>query len=361
MKKRTKITLRTKIYLTIVGLLALTGVLYAANPTPFVFTIPFPTGVAAAPDLLLVSEFCSEKIDQVDCNGNATLFATLPGFGSCREKYMAIAPSMSANAGFTPRDVFVTEGDTVFKIDANTHAVTLFATLTGCTSTDHNGITFDHFGTFGNDMIVTCREGNVYRVNGAGTATHIAGPFGLEIEGPAVVPPGFGPHGGEIWVADEDANAVHTVGPPPTYTVTLNILSHVSAEGVFVIPPVPCTFCSGGAFFQAEQQITQAIYQYPLSDFTGLGGNVLVTSEQGGLGADTSLVTFNGTNYVQSSFGPRVPGVNEGASFVDCDVPTPTPTTTPTPTPTPTPMGQVSQITPTGTTCQDFAGGTAQT
>ena len=33
MKKRTKITLRTKIYLTIVGLLALTGVFYAANPS----------------------------------------------------------------------------------------------------------------------------------------------------------------------------------------------------------------------------------------------------------------------------------------------------------------------------------------
>src|SRR6266487_5860789 len=118
MKKRTKITLRTKIYLTIVALLALTGVFYAqfppSHPTPFVFTVPFPTGVAAARDLLLVSEYCSEKIDTVDCNGNATLFATLPGFGSCREKYMAIAPSQSAAAGFTPRDVFVTEGSNVY-------------------------------------------------------------------------------------------------------------------------------------------------------------------------------------------------------------------------------------------------------
>src|SRR6266487_4006235 len=133
MKKRTKITLRTKIYLTIVGLLSLTGVFYAqfppSHPTPFVFTVPFPTSAAAAPDLLLVSEYCSEKIDQVDCNGNATLFATLPGFGSCREKYMTIAPSMSANAGFTPRDVFVTEGSQIFKITGG--IVTLFTTLSG--------------------------------------------------------------------------------------------------------------------------------------------------------------------------------------------------------------------------------------
>ncbi|HMF80229.1 MAG TPA: hypothetical protein VK562_02415, partial [Candidatus Acidoferrum sp.] len=100
MKKRTKITLRTKIYLTIVALLALTGVFYAQNPppshpVPFSGQVPFPTSVAAARDLLLVSQFCSETIDQLDCNGIASPFATLPGFGSCREKYMAIAPSQS--------------------------------------------------------------------------------------------------------------------------------------------------------------------------------------------------------------------------------------------------------------------------
>src|SRR6266496_6845342 len=210
MKKRTKITLRTKIYLTIVALLALTGVFYAQFPPahPTVFTlvppIPFPTSVAAAPDLLLVSEYCSENIDKVACDGTHTLFATLPGFGSCREKYMTIAPSMSANAGFTPRDVFVTEGSNVYKITGG--IVSLFAgPIAGCLTSDHNGITFDHFGTFGNDMIVTCQEGSVFRINGAGTVTQIASlplPFGGEIEGPAVVPPGFGPHGGKIWVAD---------------------------------------------------------------------------------------------------------------------------------------------------------------
>src|SRR6266566_6659902 len=142
MKKRTKITLRTKIYLTIVALLALTGVFYASNPTPFSGQVPFPTGVAAAPDLLLVSEFCTDNIDKLDCNGTASLFATLPGFGSCREKYLTIAPSQSVNSvpPFTPRDVFATLGNQVFKINSVT-GVTLFATLPGCGSTDHSGIT----------------------------------------------------------------------------------------------------------------------------------------------------------------------------------------------------------------------------
>jgi len=80
MKKRMKISLRTKIYLTIGGLLGLTGILYASNPFPFSSGAPiypgfpsafFPTGVAAAPDLLLVTPFCSEDVLSIDCNGQA--------------------------------------------------------------------------------------------------------------------------------------------------------------------------------------------------------------------------------------------------------------------------------------------------
>src|SRR6266404_4102966 len=376
MKKRTKITLRTKIYLTIVALLALTGLFYAQNPppshpVPFSGQVPFPTGVAAAPDLLLVSEFCTDNIDKLDCNGTASLFATLPSFGSCREKYMTIAPLQSENAvpPFTRRDVFVTLGTQVFKAAPPT--ATLFATLPGCTSTDHSGITFDHFGTFGFDMIVTCQQGNVYRVNGNGTATLIANVFASgpltdgEIEGPAVVPIGFGPHGGEIWVADESNDAVHAIknNNDGTYTVTQSILSHVATESVSVIPNPPCTFTPAGcqqgqgdgAFFLAEQQQSQLVWKYPLSDFTvpPLGGNVILTSESGADFADTSLVTFDGTNYVQSSFGPRVGGINEGASMVDCDVPTATPTSTPTATFTPTATATFTP-TPTATATATF-------
>src|SRR5206468_3480561 len=78
--------------------------------------------------------------------------------------------------------------------------------------------------------------------------------------------------------------------------------------------------------------------------------NVILTSESGADNADTSLIKVSGGNYVQSSFGPRVGGTNEGASMVDCDVPTATPTPTPsatfTPTPTPTPS---ATFTPTPT------------
>jgi hypothetical protein len=61
MKKRTKFSLRTKIYLTIVGLLALTGIIYAVPPgTPFIFsTFPGLTGLAASKTELFATGYIS--------------------------------------------------------------------------------------------------------------------------------------------------------------------------------------------------------------------------------------------------------------------------------------------------------------
>ena len=117
MKKRTKITLRTKIYLTIVGLLALTGILYAANPIPFSHWCPLSHGRGRfagsfARERILRREHRSDRL-QRECHvvrdDSGVWF--LPG------KIHDFAPSQSAAAGFTPRDVFVTEGALVFKID----------------------------------------------------------------------------------------------------------------------------------------------------------------------------------------------------------------------------------------------------
>ena len=68
-----------------------------------------------------------------------------------------------------------------------------------------------------------------------------------------------------------------------------------------------------------------------------VGGNVLLVSESGGDNADTVVLSFNGFQYIKISLASRVPGVNEGASFADCGVPTATPTATSTATATFTP------------------------
>src|SRR5262249_9423354 len=71
--------------------------------------------------------------------------------------------------------------------------------------------------------------------------------------------------------------------------------------------------------------------------------------ESNGTGADTCLITFDGVNYVKTSFGPRIDGINEGSSFIDPDIPTATPTPTPTATFTPT-----ATSTPTATATATF-------
>ena len=54
---------------------------------------------------------------------------------------------------------------------------------------------------------------------------------------------------------------------PPTYTVTNNFLSHPSAEGLYVVPDPPCTFCGSFSFGLAEQQQFQFVWLYPQTDF----------------------------------------------------------------------------------------------
>ena len=203
---RIKFPPRTKIALTIAGLLSLAVILYAANPTPFT-TVNTPVGVAASRTDLIVTEYCGHNVDTIDCQGNVTHLATLPGVGNCKEEYVTIAPAQSATAGFTPGDIFVTQGRAVFKVTGGT--VTPFAQMPDC-GDDHTSITFDHVGTFGYNMIVTCEGGLVWQVDGTGTPTFIAD-ASTHLEGPAIPPLSFGPYGGQILAADEFSGSVHAI------------------------------------------------------------------------------------------------------------------------------------------------------
>lgn len=284
------------------------GSAFAANPT--VFT-PFiqPIGVAAAPQKLIVTEYCSLQIDQIDSSGNVTPFAMLPSGGGCVERYVAISPGLG---GFTANDIFVTQGPDIWKISPDGLTVTLFATIPSLPGS-HNGITFDHVGTsFGYDMIIAGFNGEVWRVNAAGVATFVAN-VGVGLEGPEIAPAGFGPLAGHIFAAAENASLVYAISSAGVVTV---VAAWPSAESVHLIPNNPCSFgSSGGSFFSAIYPVN--ITMFPPSDFSGLGGKLLVTSEIGG---GIGLLTFDGTNYVMSPFHANL-GQHEGSAFVDCAVP----------------------------------------
>jgi hypothetical protein len=332
MKRKTTITL------TIAGLLGLAGILYSANPS-FFSPVNTPIGVAASRTDLIVTEYTTANIDSIDCLGNITVLTTVPDPDplTFKEKYLAIAPMQAVKAGFTQRDIFVTQGTKIWQVRPPSPP-TLFATIPGCgdpQNPDHTGITFDRVGTFGNNMIVTCWNGSYWQVDGTGTPTLIAADtnFAAHPEGPVVAPLSFGIYGGYLWVADEFASQVHVIAPDGT--ITDGVLRWFAAEGMQVIPSVLCTYCSApnaNALFQAIEANCcgpTGIYQYPPTDFTGLGGNLLVTSEEG---EGTALITPVGGGYNISFFDNIPGGIFEGNAFADCDVPTPTPTPTFTPT-----------------------------
>src|SRR4029077_15038575 len=118
MKKRTKISLRTKIYLTIVGLLALTGIIYAATPVTF-STFQGLTGLSVSKTEFFATGFIAPETNvyTLGCDGMPSPpvpYQMAPG----GEKYIDIAPAQSALAlpfAFPPRDVFVTLGNFIVK------------------------------------------------------------------------------------------------------------------------------------------------------------------------------------------------------------------------------------------------------
>lgn len=280
---------------------------------PATMLAPFqdPIGVAVTKNQLLLTRYCDfpNHLYYMDDLGNTSIYADIPTPNDgCIEEYLATSPGLG---GFIANEVFVTHGQQVYRVD-NAQNVTLFATLAGLGGT-HTGIAFDHSGLFGYDMIVSGNTGVVYRVNSAGVATQIAN-IGVGVEGPDVAPLTFAPYGGHILLAAEGVSAVYAIGPAPSYTVSF-VGSWPSAESIHVIPPNPCSYgATGSAFFSAIYP--SLIEQYPAGNFAGLAGDILVTSEGGGIG----IMHSNGSSISFSQFYGNV-GQHEGSAFVDCSVP----------------------------------------
>ena len=369
MKKRTKISLRTKIYLTIAGLVAMTaGSVYAA--ALFFGPLQMTTGIAVSPSDMYATAWCDQHFYGVDCMGNTFVLGLIPGGDNpCIEKYIDIAPKQAIPAGFTVKDVFITEGQNIYKFTYPAGPISFFAQV-GCPFSTHSSITFDKVGTFGNNMIVTCENGPVWTIDGSGNVTFV-GSFtdathDTHPEGPAVAPLAFGPGlpvdlAGKVLVADEFlqvVDAMDNLGNVTYNAFTWPPSLGKGSENVSGVPQIPCTFgCQAqgpGKFFQNVENFDSIIFYAP-GDFASIIGDVIVTTEAEppDTTAGTLRVHFNPVThlYDTSVFDATFNfSINEGARFVDCDVATPTPTPTSTATFTPTPTATFTPTpTPTST------------
>jgi hypothetical protein len=310
-----------------------------------------PIGVAASPGRLLVTHpFCGNPREVLSISGTGKVrpFATLPNrsptednAGACFEDYLTIVPAPpnpesipgfpTPNNGFRSNDVFVTQGQNIIQIKFDGSSVTLFATLSNCPNTQ-SGITFDNVGSFGNQLVVVCANGQVYTVNSAGVAApqgtfSATGPF----EGPVVAPFSFSPFGGCLLVAADHAPAGE--GQPkgqvfafPAFCSDPIVVASVPlAEGVTIIPSTKCTYAltPGDTYFTAIFGVGgNTIDQLPQSAFAGLGGDALVPSESSSGGANPPGITLltPGETVATSTFRAFF-AQHQGSAFVDCHVP----------------------------------------
>ena len=300
------------VFFICVAMLVGTAPAQAAHPSNFV-SFNMPIGVAATRDAMLIMGYYApysgaQTVYSADSAGALRPFApTFPSASGYNERYLDISPG---KGGFKKDYAYMIQSNQIFEVSPDGGSVRLFATLPVYVF-DHNGVTFDRVGTFGYKLIATLSNGMIFTVDSSGAAVLLAN-IGTQHENPEVVPAGFGPYGGYVWTASETTNRVYAFSPSgQVYIVSSGI---PTAESVHVIPEKVCEFgSSGGAFFISDYP--NRIVKYPASDFAGLGGNVLVTSEAGYI----YMISKNaaGTGYTTSVFDPTY-RQHEGGTFARC-------------------------------------------
>ena len=293
-----------------------------------------PNGVAATQFRLLVTSQDDETdVFLVDALGFQHAFGTLPaqpaGSPSVQEIYLAISPGLG---GFTANDVYACRGNQVLTLPKVGGAGSVFADFStnGVPNASHCGIVFDETGAFGDNLIVTYQDGSVWEVTSAGTKTLLATLDNGPAEGPSISASG-------LLVAQEDSKKVWSITPGGV-TSTFALLGVAdSPESTHVIPSHVCTFgVTQGAFFSTDIHVgpgynappnqnppgTDFVLSYSASDFTGLGGNVLVPLEGPPEQTSEGIYIFGSGGGTPTTFdSTQVP--HEGSNFVDCAPPPP--------------------------------------
>jgi hypothetical protein len=274
-------------------------------------------GLAFAGNKFVGSVYPSNsQLYQPDLSGGAVTKFGAPIPGGHDELYVSASLGLG---GFPSRDIYASAGPSVGGLYHFSNDGTMQGTftVTGATSLNSEyvkGIAFDPFGNYGFAMLVTTNTGNLYKVNSSGVATLLASIPGQILEGLDFAPVTFGPVGGQVVVASESANTLYGISPAGVVTnlSTLGVTIAAAEEIGFV----PLNLGIGGSLegFYAAAYPSQGIQKADASQFAGMLGDAIVTSELGGTDP-VSVVHWNGTNYEVSAIG-NLPAQAEDGIFV---------------------------------------------
>jgi hypothetical protein len=281
-------------------------------------------GFAFAGNKFVGSTYFNNQLYQTDLNGNnAQKFgAPLPiSSGAAGEIYVSSSLGLG---GFAARDIFAgseSQG-TVFTYSngatTGTAATPFVSGLVGGV----RGISFDPFGNYGGDMIVTTNAGRIYRVNSLGSASLLAN-VGFDTEGLDFAPQAFGTvASGALVVLSEGDGHVRTISPTGVvvdlglFFNTPEMLSFVPLDFALTLDPL--------AGFYAARYPTEVV-KASAPDFAALAGQAVVTEETT---HNIYAVSWNGSSFVKTLIG-NLGGQPEDGIFVTAAILDPGCTTRP--------------------------------
>ncbi len=288
----------------------------AGAASPFASIPGGPIGIACIGDgpggdidKLAVTSYSPGNMHTVDELGTVTTLS-VPGFPSDWsgiESYLALSHGLG---GWPSGQLYASFGDTIYAFALDLSSAAPFVTIPGAPST-HTGVTFDRTGVWGFDMIVSFTNGEVYRVDTAGSATFIATTATWQ-ESPRVIPDDstkWGAFAGCISTSSETASKVFTICPGGTVSDLATGIP--SAESSDVRPVSGETaFESTPYVYFTSRNSTGEIWGYPAADFpAGSAGDMFVSREFAG-----GITQISGPSVV-SEFEAPIGQHYEGSNF----------------------------------------------
>lgn len=216
--------------------------------------------------------------------------------------------------GFPSRDIYAAQLNGVFHITNDGSAGANFVSgLAGSV----RGISFDPFGLYGFNMVVTTTTGDIYTIDKNGVATHLAS-TGEDTEGLDFAPNGFGPvPAGTLVVTSETSGMVRAISPGGVITDLATV------PGAETISFVPLNLGSGNpaleGFYGANYAVD--VVKSPASDFTAFKGDAIVTGE---FTHDVDQIHWNGLSFDVNVIG-AFPNQPEDGIFVTAAIINPGP------------------------------------
>ena len=283
------------------GILGSAAFSYAVTPLPFTPNNPIggqPVGFSFAGNKFVgtILGDGTGRLYSTDLTGNSIApfggtVSLVAGHG--QEHYVSSSIGLG---GFPNGDIYVASGNNIQHItNAGVADPGLFVTGSAGLNGLVRGITFDAFGTFGNQMIVTTDTGFVYTINSAGTATNIAS-TGEDTEGLDVAPVGPGAHwgglNGALFVASENSGTIRAIKPVSFAVTTVGTIP--SAEQLDF---VPLNLGASGSPLEGmySANYPNNVLKAPYTDFTTMIDDVIITGETTKQISDLSAVnTFTG-------------------------------------------------------------------